>query len=120
MEKTCFALKRALEYAVVGVRGAPLYRFKKGEPLAVVIPEDIRKFRGQPDLFYECDEKGVARNPGDAAAGASPPAPRSFKAFSASAPAVAEKTTEPVPARPEEKPDESDTKTRGKTAQPKR
>jgi len=120
MEKTFFALKRALEYAVVGVRGSPLYRFKKGEPIAVIVPEDIRKFRSQPDLFYECDEKGVARNPADAAAGAPPPAPRSFKAFSAPAPAAAEKPPEPVPAPTEEKPDESDTKTRGKTAQPKR
>lgn len=111
MEKTFFALKRALEYAVVGVRGAPLYRFKKGEPLAVVVPEDIRKFRGQPDLFYECDEKGAARNPADAAAGSPLPAPRSFKAFSAPAPApppapaAVEKPPEPAPPEPDKQPE---------------
>ena len=116
MEKTFFALKRALEYTVVGVRGAPLYRFKKGEPLAVLVPEDIRKFRGQPDLFYECDEKGAARNPADAIGGVPPPAPKSFKTFSAPTPVVPEKPPEPVPeppASPEEgKPPEKPAKTK--------
>jgi hypothetical protein len=80
VETTHFALKGALEYTVVGARGAKLYRFKKGEPLAVAIPEDVRKFRGQPDLFYECDAAGRPLDPA-AVAGQAPPAPRSFRSF---------------------------------------
>lgn len=82
METTHFALKAALEYTVVGARGARLYRFKKGEPLAVATPEDVRKFRGQLDLFFECDAKGKPLDP-RAVAGGPPPAPRSFKSFRA-------------------------------------
>ncbi|MCC6311570.1 MAG: hypothetical protein IT345_11755 [Trueperaceae bacterium] len=80
METTHFALKGALEYTVVGARGARLYRFKKGAPLAVAIPEDVRKFRGQPDLFFECDAAGNPLDPNAVAGGAAPP-PRSFKSF---------------------------------------
>ena len=82
METTHFALKGALEYTVVGARGARLYRFKQGETLEVAVPEDVRKFRGQPDLFYECDAEGNALDP-TAVAGRAPAAPRSFKSFRA-------------------------------------
>jgi len=91
MDTTHFALKGALEYTVVGARGARLYRFKKGEPLEVAIPEDVRKFRGQPDLYFECDGAGNALDPA-AVAGQAPPAPRSFKSFRSE--------PEPAPARP--------------------
>ena len=80
METTHFTLKGALEYTVVGARGANLYRFRKGEPLEVAIPADVRKFRGQPDLFFECDAAGNALDPA-AVAGQAPAAPRSFKSF---------------------------------------
>lgn len=80
METTHFALKGALEYTVVGARGAKLYRFKKGEPLEVAIQEDVRKFRGQPDLFFECDAQGKPLDPASVGGGP-PPAPRTFRSF---------------------------------------
>jgi hypothetical protein len=96
VETTHFALKGALEYTVVGARGAKLYRFKKGEPLAVAIPEDVRKFRGQPDLFYECDASGRPLDPA-AVVGRAAPAPRSFRSFRAD-PEPAPPPPAPLPA----------------------
>jgi hypothetical protein len=97
VETTYFALKGALEYTVVGARGAKLYRFKKGEPLGVAIPEDVRKFRGQPDLFYECDAAGRPLDPA-AVAGQAPPAPRSFRSFRPEPEAVPPPRPAPTPA----------------------
>jgi hypothetical protein len=99
METTHFALKGALEYTVVGARGAKLYRFKKGAPLAVAIPEDVRKFRGQPDLFFECDAEGTPLDPA-AMAGGSPPAPRTFRSFRSEPERPAPAPAPPAPSPP--------------------
>jgi hypothetical protein len=99
METTHFALKGALEYTVVGARGAKLYRFKKGAPLAVAIPEDVRKFRGQPDLFFECDAEGTPLDPA-AVAGGSPPAPRTFRSFRSEPERPAPAPAPPAPSPP--------------------
>lgn len=99
METTHFTLKGALEYTVVGARGAKLYRFKKGEPLEVAIPADVRKFRGQPDLFFECDAEGTPLDPA-AVAGRAPAAPRSFKSFRPEPQPVASPPAPAPPPRP--------------------
>jgi len=106
VETTHFTLKGALEYTVVGARGAKLYRFKKGEPLEVAIPEDVRKFRGQPDLFFECDAEGTPLDPA-AVAGQAPASPRSFKSFRAEPQPVVKRAAPappPTPSPPAAKP----------------
>lgn len=55
--KTYFDLLDMRSYKTSGFSGTR-YAFYKGKPVLVEKEEDIRKFRGHTDIFFECDENG--------------------------------------------------------------